>query len=253
MLFSGLEAIVHNQNRQNADLRFFEQGYTYRPKGEEFKEEEFLSLFITGRREAESWHHPKKAPMTYYTLKGYVEQLMNRIGTGNYQTTVLNGDENTASDTLAYGLRYHRGPQVIVEFGKVKPHLVSGMDIKQDVFYAAFRVKSLLGVAKKNKIDFIELTKYPRVRRDLALVIGKNVKFDDITGIARKTGKKILKDVNLFDVYENEDQLGKDKKSYAVSFTFEDPNRTLNDKEIDKVMQRLIATYEGELGAVIRR
>lgn len=253
MLFSGLEAIVHNQNRQNADLRFFEQGYTYQPKGEEFKEEEFLSLFITGRREAESWHHPKKAPMTYYTLKGYVEQLMNRIGIGNYQTTVLNGDENTTSDTLVYGLRYHRGPQVIVEFGKVKPNLVSGMDIKQDVFYAAFKVKTLLGVVKKNKIDFTELTKYPRVRRDLALVIGKNVKFDDIKGIARKTGKKILKEVNLFDVYENEDQLGKDKKSYAVSFIFEDPTRTLNDKEIDKVMQRLIATYEGELGAVIRR
>jgi len=127
------------------------------------------------------------------------------------------------------------------------------MDIKQDVFYAAFRVKSLLSVVKKNKIDFVELTKYPRVRRDLALVIGKNVKFEDIKGIARKTGKKILKDVNLFDVYENEDQLGKDKKSYAVSFTFEDSTRTLNDKEIDKVMQRLISTYEGELGAVIRR
>jgi len=253
MLFSGLEAIVHNQNRQNADLKFFEQGYTYRPDGEGFKEEEFLTLFLTGRREAESWHHPKKAPMTYYTLKGYVEQLMNRVGVGNYQTTVLNGDENTASDTLSYGLRYHRGQQIIVEFGKVKPNLTERMDVKQDVFYAAFRVKSLLGVVKKNKIDFAELTKYPRVRRDLALVIGKNVKFEDITGIARKTGKKILKEVNLFDVYENEDQLGKDKKSYAVSFTFENPERTLNDKEIDKIMQRLITTYEGELGAVIRR
>lgn len=253
MLFSGLEAIVHNQNRQNADLKFFEQGYTYRPDGEGFKEEEFLTVFLTGRREAESWHHPKKAPMTYYTLKGYVEQLMNRVGTGNYQTTVLNGDENSTSDTLSYGLRYHRGAQVIVEFGKVKPNLVEGMDVKQHVFYAAFRVKSLVGIVKKNKIDFAELTKYPRVRRDLALVIGKNVKFEDITGIARKTGKKILKDVNLFDVYENEDQLGKDKKSYAVSFTFEDPTRTLNDKEIDKVMQQLITTYEGELGAVIRR
>ena len=253
MLFSGLEAIVHNQNRQNADLRFFEQGYTYRPDGEGFKEEEFLTIFLTGRREEESWHNPGKAPVSYYTLKGYVEQLMHRVGTGNYQTTVLNGDENSASDTLSYGLRYHRGPQVIVEFGKVKPALVEAMDIKQDVFYAAFRVKSLLGIAKKNKIDFEELTKYPRVRRDLALVIGKNVKFEDIKGIARKTGKKILKDVNLFDVYENEDQLGKDKKSYAVSFTFEDPDRTLKDKEIDKVMQRLITTYEGELGAVIRR
>jgi len=253
MLFSGLEAIVYNQNRQNADLKFFEQGNTYRPDGEGFKEEDFLTLFLTGRREAENWHHPKKAPMTYYTLKGYVEQLMNRVGVGKYQTTTLNGDENSSSDVHTYGLRYHRGEQVIVEFGKVKPNLTEGMDIKQDVFYAAFRVKNLLGVVKKNKIDFTELTKYPRVRRDLALVIGKNVKFDDIRGIARKTGKKILKDVNLFDVYENEDQLGKDKKSYAVSFTFEDPNRTLNDKEIDKVMQRLISTYEGELGAVIRR
>jgi len=253
MLFSGLEAIVHNQNRQNADLKFFEQGYTYRPDGEGFKEEEFLTVFLTGRREAESWHHPKKAPMTYYTLKGYVEQLMNRIGVGNYQTTVLNGNENSASDTMTYGLRYHRGTQIIVEFGKVKPTLTQEMDIKHDVFYAVFRVKSLLGVVKKNKIDFAELTKYPRVRRDLALVIGKNVKFEDITGIARKTGKKILKDVNLFDVYENEDQLGKGKKSYAVSFIFEDPTRTLNDKEIDKIMQRLISTYEGELGAVIRR
>ena len=89
MLFSGLEAIVYNQNRQNADLKFFEQGYAYRPDGGGFKEEEFLTLFLTGRREAESWHHPKKAPMTYYTLKGYVEQLMNRVGVGKYQTCLL--------------------------------------------------------------------------------------------------------------------------------------------------------------------
>jgi len=253
LLFSGLEAIVHNQNRQNADLKFFEQGYTYHPDGEGFKESEWLTLYVTGRRQTENWHNTDKAPVNYYTLKGYVEQLMNKVGVGNYQTTVLNGDESSTSIELSYGLRYHRGPQVIVEFGKVKPRLATSMNVKQDVFYAAFSMKTLLSILKKSKIDFVELTKYPTVRRDLALVIGKNVKFEDITGIARKTGKKLLRDVNLFDVYENEEQLGKDKKSYAVSFLFEDPTRTLKDKEIDKIMQRLIDGYEKELGAVIRR
>lgn len=253
MLFSGLEAIVRNQNRQNADLKFFEIGYTYAKKEEKFDEREHLTLFLTGQRASESWHNAQKAPVSYYTLKAYVENIMARAGVGNYQTTILNQDEKVQSDALSYGLRYHRGPQIIVDFGKVKPSLVSKMGIKQDVFYAIFHTKTLMSIVKKNKIDFVELTKYPTVRRDLALVIGKSVKFDEIVGIARKIGKKTLKEVNLFDVYENEEQVGKDKKSYAVSFLFEDPTKTLKDKEVDKVMQQLIAAYEKNLAAVIRR
>ena len=127
------------------------------------------------------------------------------------------------------------------------------MGIKRTVFYADFHWGSLMKVVKKQKIGFVPLSKFPTVRRDLALVIENSVNFEDITGIARKTGKKLLKDVNLFDVYKNEDQLGKGKKSYAVSFIFEDPSKTLQDKEVDAVMNELIEAFEGKLGALIRR
>ncbi|MEM9822763.1 MAG: phenylalanine--tRNA ligase subunit beta [Bacteroidota bacterium] len=253
MLLSGLEAIQHNQNRQSADLKLYEFGHSYLQLEEGFKEEAHLSLWLSGHQSGESWLNKDHAVVTYHTLKAYVHQVMARLGFGNYQQTALGQQGENSVMELTYGLRYHRGPQILVEFGKVRSALVKQMGIKQEVFYADFKWDTILRALKKQKIDFEELTKYPSVRRDLALVIDNSINFDDIAVIAKKTGKKLLKDINLFDVYKNEEQLGKDKKSYAVSFIFEDPTKTLKDKEVDKIMNKLIEQYEGKLGAKIRR
>ena len=141
----------------------------------------------------------------------------------------------------------------MVEFGKVQAGILKKMGIKNSVFYANFNWQAILKALKKHKIEFVELNKFPTMRRDLALVIEKSVKFNDIVAIARKTGKKILKDINLFDVFEDESKLGEGKKSYAVSFVFEDVTKTLKDKEVEKIMNNLIRNYEEKLGAIIRK
>ena len=141
----------------------------------------------------------------------------------------------------------------MVTFGKVQPKICKKMGVKSDVFFADFNWDMLLKAAKKNSITMTELNKFPTMRRDLALVIGNSAKFSDLAALARKVGKKLLKDVNLFDVYEDAERLGEDKVSYAMSFTFENPERTLKDKEVDKVMDQLIRDYEEKFGALIRR
>lgn len=248
MLFSGLEAIVRNQNRQNGDLKLFELGRTYLREGEEnFKEQQRLSLFLTGMRWEENWMNTEKRQANFHSLKAYVASILNRLGYDGYQETVIK------DDIFSYGLKWHRGPQVFVEFGKVQSNILKKMDIRNEVFFADFNMDALIKGRRKHKIKFEGLNKYPTVRRDLALVIENAIKFNDIVAIAKKTGKKLIKDINLFDIYENEKQLGEGKKSYAVSFIFEDPSKTLKDKEVDKVMNQLIGAYESKLGATIRR
>ncbi len=254
MLFSGLEAVVNNQNRQQTDLKLFEFGKTYHRKGDaadagvkNFDEPQHLSLFLPGQRWAESWRNTEKIAADYFTLKSFADNILARLGVTGFQET------GVKDDVFSYGVKYHRGPQELVIFGKVQPKICKKMGIRSDVFYADLNWDLLLQAAKKQSISLVELNKFPTVRRDLALVIGKSVKFADIAALAKKVGKKLLKDINLFDVFEDETKLGEGKKSYAVSFTFEDPTRTLQDKEVDAVMSELIATFESKLGAVIRR
>lgn len=247
MLFSALEAVVHNQNRQNADLRLYEYGKSYRTNGDAFKESDHLTLVLTGNKHDESWLNTDQSKVSYYSLKAQVQNVLDRLGMKKYQVSALH------DDTYLYGMKYHRGEQVLVQFGKVQTGILKKMDVKNEVFYADFNWNAILKSLKKHKIDFVELNKYPTSRRDLALVIDNAVKFEEIATIANKTGKKLIKEINLFDVYINEQQLGKGKKSYAVSFLFEDSTRTLKDKEVDKVMNQLIQNYEQQLGAVIRR
>ncbi len=258
MLFSGLEAVLHNQNRQQGDLKLFEFGKTYRrqqpaPEGEPadvtklFAEQQHLTLFLTGQRWAESWRNPGKPEADYFTLKAFVDNVLARLGLSGYQQTA------EQESPFAYCMNYHRGPKSLVKFGKVAPGICKKMGIKSAVFYADFDWDALLKAAKKNSISMTELNRFPTVRRDLALVIGNSVKFADLAALAGKVGKKLIKDINLFDVYEDEERLGAGKKSYAISFTFENAERTLNDKEVDKVMNELIQSYETKMGAVIRR
>ena len=247
MLFSGLEAVLHNQNRQNADLKLYEFGKSYHKLEDGFKEDNQLTLFLIGSKNEESWLEADKAQVNYYTLKAYVHNVLNRLGVSSFQ-------ESAVQDNIfSFGLLYHRGPKKLVTFGKVQTSILKKMEIKNPVFYAEFNWDAIISALKKHKIEVTELSKFPSIRRDLALVIDNSVKFQDIAEIANKTGKNILKDVNLFNVYENEEKLGKGKKSCAVSFIFQDPSKTLKDKEVEKIMNKLIETYEGKLGAVIRR
>ena len=247
MLISGLEAVLHNQNRQQGDVKLFEYGKTYRQGKDKIIESEHLSLFMVGERQPESWLNAGKKEVSYFSLKAIVENILKRIGLTEYQQTTFQ------DEAFSVAIRYHRGQQVLAEFGKLDPRLVKKMDIRSTVYHANLNWNALLKAASKQKIAYQEINKFPSTRRDLALVIENSVKFQDIVTIARKAGKKLIKEINLFDVYENVEQLGQGKKSYAVSFQFEDPTKTLNDKEVDKVMNKLIQAYETQLGAQIRR
>jgi len=253
MLFSALDTILRNQNRQNADLRLFELGKTYlrKPNSEEgkarFSEVARMSICMSGAYQGESWQPLSKSKVDFYSLKALVQNLLARFGVGGYQETVLQ------EAPYQYALKYHRGPQELVTFGAVLPSILKKMDIKNPVFFADFNIDNLFKAVGSNKIQFTELNKYPTVRRDLALVLDQAVSFGDIKQLAGKTAKKMLKDINLFDVFEDESKLGVGKKSYAVSFTFEDPEKTLQDKDIDHLMQQLQQAFETKLNAGIRK
>ncbi|MEZ4920824.1 MAG: phenylalanine--tRNA ligase subunit beta [Saprospiraceae bacterium] len=254
LLLGGLETIRHNQNRQNPNLRLFEFGKTYQAKpGEEqwkHKETFRLGIWLTGRHSAESWQPASKKAVDFYTLKAYVHQVLERFGVQGYQVSQL---EPGSDDAFQFGLLYHRGPQELVRFGKVRPALCKASEIKKDVFYADFNFDNIIKALKNHSVTYSELSKFPAVRRDLALVLDRSVDFSAIHQTANKTVKKLLKEVNLFDVFEDESKLGKGKKSYAVSFIFENTEKTLKDKEIDAMMQQLQGAFEQKLNALIRQ
>ena len=246
MLFSGLEAVLHNQNSRQLNLKLFEFGRIYLKKEEGYKERTRLSLFLSGQRFEETWLNTDKAAVDFYALKTFVKDLLAKMGLTTYQESAI------TDDIFAFGMRYHRGQQELVELGKVQSQILQKIGIKGNVFYADFNWDAVLKSLKKHKITFEELNKFPSIKRDLALDIENTVKFSDIVAIARKLGKSILKDINLFDVYVNKEKLGENKKSYAVSFVFEDSTKTLKDKEVEKVMDQLKQAFESKLGAKLR-
>lgn len=247
MLFSALETVVHNQNRQQTDLSLFELGKTYKRTDSEFEEAEHLTLILTGKRWAENWLLKEEKEVDYFTLKGFVVNTLKRIGITSYQ------ESSVQEPAFSFAVKYHLGNNDLVTFGKVASKLTKAMDIRHAVYYADFNLEYLLKLVKENKVSAKEPSKYPSSRRDLALVVAKSVKFQDIAAIVRKTDKVLLKSVNLFDVYENESQLGADKKSYAISMLFEDTEKTLKDQDIEKIMDKIIQQCEKQLGAIIRR
>lgn len=248
LLFSGLESIVYNQNRKNADLKLYEFGKTYMAikRGDQNKyiETKHLAVFITGKKEEERWNS-KKENVNFYTLKGFVKAIFDRLGV----EVRLN---ESVSDTFAHGLAYTWNKKMIVEFGQVAKSVLKSMDIKQDVLYADFNWDLLVDAVSKNKmLMYAEVPKFPEVRRDLALLIDKSIKFEQLEQLAFQTEKTLLKNVNLFDVYQG-DKLPAGKKSYALSFTLLDESATLTDKQIEKIMEKLIKTYQEKAGAEIR-
>ncbi|MBK9339039.1 MAG: phenylalanine--tRNA ligase subunit beta [Lewinellaceae bacterium] len=247
LLFGGLETIRHNQNRQNPDLRLFEFGKTYLAPLSENSETARLAVFMTGAHNPESWQPAAKTHTDFFTLKAYVQNLLARLGISGFQETVVQ------ETPFRYALRYHRGPKELVTFGQVSPAISKKMEVKNAVFFADFNFDNLLAALPSSRIQFQELSKFPVVRRDLALVLNHAVTFAEIRQLAAKTAKKILKEVNLFDVFEDEHKIGAGKKSCAVSFLFEDPQKTLQDKEIDALMQQLQQAFEQKLNATVRK
>ena len=243
LLFSGLEAVSFNINRRNTDLKLFEFGKTYHKLPSGFDEPKHLSLFTTGNRLDESWTNAQK-PSDFFLLKGYINSVLSRLGINNFTTKPI------SNDVFAEGIAFANDNNVLVEFGTVKKSILKHFDIKQEVFYADFDWNAILK-SISNKIKFVEIPKYPEVRRDLALLLDESVTFEEIYTIARQTEKSLLKEITLFDVYVGKN-LPEGKKSYAVSFTIQDESKTLTDTQIEKIMSKLQNNFQTQLGAQLR-
>ena len=253
LLFGGLESIAHNINRRNPDLKLYEFGNCYHKKKTEsdnplkkFNENRQTAIFITGNKTTESWVN-KQEPATFFYLKSFVENILVKLGIDLNQMQ----QNEVKKDIFTDGLTYSVNNKILVDFGVVNKKILKTFDINVSVYYAEFNWDNLLKVTAKHSIRFTEIPKYPEVRRDLALLIDKEVRFNQIKELAYKTEKKLLKQVSLFDVFEGE-KLGNHKKSYAVSFILLDENKTLTDKQIDKIMNNFIRVFEKEIGAQIR-
>lgn len=259
LLFGGLESIAHNANRKNANLRFFEFGNCYykNPATTEeqkaadtlvaYSEDLHLGLWLTGKRVEASWAHPEE-PSSVYELKAYVGHILTRLGAPVGKLKQQAGANDIFAKSLA--LADNNGT-VVLEFGLVKKALTAAFDISAEVYFADFNWTLLMKKTKKHSVNFTEISKFPAVSRDLALLVDKSVEFARIEQIAFAADKKFLKKVTLFDVYEGKN-LEAGKKSYAVNFLLQDDTKTMNDKQTDAVMAKIIASLEKQIGAKLR-
>ncbi len=246
MLFGGLESLAYNINRKQSDLKLFEFGKTYeKTDNEQFKyaETKHLTLFVTGRKYPEN-PYGENNKVDFAFLKASVESILNKLS--------IKFKINELSDSnFSYGLSYAQKNKHLVNFGLVNKSICKKLDVNTEVFYADFNWDNVISLIGKTKLEFTEIPKFPAVRRDLALLLDKKVTYKELEELAYNAERKLLKDVKLFDIYEG-DKLEVGKKSYAVSFMLQDEEATLNDKQIDNVMQKLIKTYTEKLGAVLR-
>lgn len=244
LLFSGLESVSYNLNRKNSSLKFYEFGKTYHKFSEKYEEIKHLSVFVTGNRTKESWNLNNTSSDFFY-LKGIITSLLSRLGIDKVKTTP------TKSDVFTVGISLSLGKIKLVDFGVVKKSILKEFGIKQEVLFADFNWENVLKMSGNKKIKVSELAKFPSVKRDLALLLDNKTEFKEIYNLSFQSERKLLKEVDLFDVYEG-DKLPEGKKSYAVSFVLQDESKTLEDKQIDKIMQKLQQTFEKNLDAVLR-
>jgi phenylalanyl-tRNA synthetase beta chain len=256
LLFGGLESIAYNINRKNPDLKFYEFGNCYYYLAENRKEGETLSaysedfhlgLWLTGQKYAQSWVASEQKS-SVFELKAYIENILRRMGikTAGLKTNLI------SNEFFSEGMEIMTpSKKLMATFGILKKSVLKKADIDQDVYYADLQWNIILKELKKHSIQYTELPKYPEVKRDLALLLDKNISFGEIEAIACQTEKKLLKKVSLFDVYEGKN-LEAGKKSYAVSFILQDETKTLTDNQIDAVMKKLQTEFENKLGARLR-
>jgi phenylalanyl-tRNA synthetase beta chain len=236
--------VSYNINRKRLDLKLFEFGKTYHYFNGNREEQKHLTLFSTGNQNSDSWLSSNRKSDFFY-LKGSIYSILERLGISRFQESPI------SSDLFSEGLTLGLGKMKLVDFGLVKKSVLKYFDITQEVVFADFNWDAILDIVKRNKITFKAIPKYPEVRRDFALLLDNSISFKDIHTIANKTERQLLKNVSLFDVYQGKN-LPQGKKSYAVSFTLQDENKTLTDKQIDKIMNSLQGNFEKELGAELR-
>lgn len=256
LLFGGLESIAHNANRKASNLRFFEFGNCYHFDADKknpekvlagYSEEQHLGLWLTGKRVEDSWAHADEAS-NIYELKAYALNVLKRLGISLAGLLVEDGKSDIFSKSIAVT---DRNGKLYLELGLVKKTFLVACEVEQEVYYADFNWSLLMKKLPKKEVSYKELPKFPAVRRDLALLLDSSVKFADIERIAFATEKKLLCRVELFDVYEGK-QLEAGKKSYAVAFTLQDETKTMNDKQTEAIMSKIIAQLEKQLGATLR-
>lgn len=257
LFFGGMETLAWNQNRKIHDLKVYEFGNVYekekvkeKPRTDKlpgYHEQRVLDIFMTGHLQPESWKQPQK-PVSLFDLKAEATHLLKRM---NIPLEDADMEELQAEGFLETGLRYMLKNQLLMELGEVSRKYLKLFDLKQEVFYATINWEFVLQLIDQKPIVFKEIPRFPEVRRDLALLIAKDVRFAQIEKLAYATERKLLRNVRLFDIYLDE-KIGKDVKSYAVSFTLQDQTKTLTDKEIDKVMDKIASTLKKELNATIR-
>jgi phenylalanyl-tRNA synthetase beta chain len=244
LLFSGLESISYNLNRKNNSLKLYEFGKTYHKYEKGYQEDKHLTIFVSGARTKDTWTSLTQNSEFFY-LKGIVMSILERIGVTNIKTSPVK------SDVFSEGIVLSLGKNKLVEFGVIKKKILKEFGIKQEVLFADFDWTSILSISGKKKIKVSMLPKFPSVKRDLALLLDQKITFKEIYDLAFQSERNLLKDVGLFDVYQG-DKLPEGKKSYAVSFLLQDNNKTLEDRQIDKIMQKLQQSFEKNLGAVLR-
>ena len=256
LLFNALEAVELNVNRRNGNLRMYEVGNCYFFDAEKAQEENTLAKYdegmrmgitVTGLATQLSWNS-KAEGASFFTLRAMVEKLLKRFGIDLYSLQC----ESLASDLFADAIVFKQGPKEVLRMGVVSPIVRKKFDIKQEVYFAEIDFDQLVKMTKKSKVQFKELSKFPEVKRDLALLVDKSITFSQLRSIAFATEKKLLKSVSLFDVYEG-DKLPEGKKSYALSFILEDKTQTLTDKQIERTMANIQAQLEQKCGAEIRK
>lgn len=256
LLYGGLESIAHNANRKHPNCRFFEFGniYQFSPEKENqddpmqaYKEQNYLALWLTGKRVEGSWAHADEET-TFAELDANVQNILTRIGVQPGMLVRKQSENPAFSAGLAIE---NRGGKLLIEMGVLSKKLQRQFSIDTTVYYAELNWTALMKVIRKQKVEFTEIPKFPSVSRDLALLIDKSVEFRQIEEIARQTEKKFLKKVELFDVYEG-DKLPVGKKSYAVNFILQDAEKTMGDKQIEAIMQKLIQNLKQKLNAELR-
>lgn len=255
LLFGGLESIAYNRNRKHLDLRFYEFGNCYfydqeRKKEDnilaEYSEEFHIGLWLCGKRTHKNWAATEEES-SVHELKAHVENILKKLGI-NEKSLVFEPIEN---DLLSAGMSIATRKSSIGSFGIVSRAVRKSFDIDTDVFYAELNWDRLMRETEKQSVRFSEISKFPAVSRDLALLIDRQVPFSKIKQVALESEKKLLKEVTLFDVYEGKN-LPEGKKSYAVNFVLQDEEKTLTDKQIDKVMKKIRQNLEKEVGAQLR-
>jgi len=244
LLFEGMETIAYNLNRKNNELKFFEFGKAYSKMDKDYSESENLSILMTGRKQTERWN-ADKGKVTIYYLKTCLNNILTKLGITSYE------EKQESHNFVNDGLIYHADENMLAFCGTVKKDITNHFDIDQEVLYAELKWDEILNQLQSNKIQFKSIPKYPSVRRDIALLIDQDIKFEEIKKIALKNEKNLINKIDIFDVYEGK-QVPEGKKSYAISFVFLDEKKTLTDHQVDKIIQKIIDSFKAELSAVIR-